>query len=78
MRTTIELSPEHRSRLIALAARRGEKGFSRLIAEALERYFADEAGGASLERALRAAGSVSETEAERWRAEIRRIRERWR
>jgi hypothetical protein len=28
VRTTIELQPEHRARLLELAARKGEKGFS--------------------------------------------------
>ena len=28
MRTTIELKPEHRAKLLELAARRGEKGFT--------------------------------------------------
>jgi hypothetical protein len=34
MRTTVELKPEHRSRLIAIAAKRGEKGFSSVLNEA--------------------------------------------
>ena len=40
MRTTIELKPEHRARLLELAARRGEKGFSSVIAEAVDAYLA--------------------------------------
>ena len=40
MRTTIELKPEHRAALLELAARRGEKGFSSLIADAIEAYLA--------------------------------------
>lgn len=39
MRTTIEMKPQHRARLLDLAARRGEKGFSSLVAEALETFF---------------------------------------
>ena len=35
MRTTIELSSEHRARLLEIAARRHEKGFSSIIAEAV-------------------------------------------
>ena len=38
MRTTIELSDEHRARLLELAARRGEKGFSSIVEEALARF----------------------------------------
>jgi len=38
VRTTIEIKPGHRARLLEVAARRGEKGFSSVIAEALESY----------------------------------------
>ena len=38
MRTTVEMKAEHRSALLALAARRGEKGFSSVLAEAIESY----------------------------------------
>ena len=38
MRTTIEMKPEHRAKLLELAARRGAKGFSDLVAEALEAH----------------------------------------
>lgn len=53
MRTTIELSDEHRSRLVELAARRGEKGFSPIVEEALDLYFAREARTSSPPRAAR-------------------------
>jgi hypothetical protein len=36
MRTTIEIKPEHRARILELAATRGDKGFSTVVAEALE------------------------------------------
>ena len=38
VRTTIELNPQHRAKLLELAARRGEKGFSSVIAEAIESH----------------------------------------
>jgi len=38
MRTTIDLKPEHRAKLLELAARRGEKGFSSIIAEAVDEH----------------------------------------
>ena len=44
MRTTIEIKPEHRAKLLELAARRGQKGFSHLIAEALEAFLRAETG----------------------------------
>lgn len=38
MRTTIELRDDQRAALLALAARRGQKGFSRLVEEALDEW----------------------------------------
>lgn len=38
MRTTIELSDEQRSALLALAGKRGLRGYSSLVQEALARY----------------------------------------
>jgi hypothetical protein len=35
---TVELKPEHRSALLALASRRGEKGFSLVLGEAIETF----------------------------------------
>jgi len=44
MRTTIDLPVQLRQKLIAEAAARNLKGFSTLIADALEQYFSKEAG----------------------------------
>ena len=38
MRTTVEIPDEQRAKLLQLAAQRGEKGFSRLVQEALDLY----------------------------------------
>ena len=79
MRTTIELRDEHRARLLELAARRGEMGFSALIAEALDAYLG---GMVDQQRrvaaALRVQGTLPAKEAARMRAEIRPVRESWR
>ncbi len=79
MRTTIEMKPEHRTALIALAARRGEKGFSSVLAEAIDVYLK----GEDLARKrkailLSAAGSISEEEADRLHAVTKKLREHWR
>jgi hypothetical protein len=50
MRTTIEMKPEHRAKLLELAARRGAKGFSELVGEALEAYIRAEADREALRR----------------------------
>ncbi len=79
MRTTIELTDEHRAALLELAARRGEKGFSALIAEALDVYLkgvAEAAGRRKAALALR--GTLRGKHAEALRAAAWAIRERWR
>jgi hypothetical protein len=79
VRTTIELKDESRARLLALAARRGEKGFSALIDEAVDLYL--EAAAANEERrrgALALRGSLRPAEARRLRAATSAVRESWR
>jgi len=79
VRTTIELKPEHRARLLELAARRGEKGFSSVIQEALDAYL--EAGAARERlriRALKLRGSLSAAEGARLRRNAEALRDFWR
>ena len=77
VRTTIELKPEHRARLLELAARRGEKGFSSVIQDALDAYL--EAGAARERlRSLKLRGALSATEAARLRREAEALRGFWR
>ena len=79
VRTTIELKPEHRARLLELAARRGEKGFSSVIEEALEAYLAGSAGQERFrKRALRLRGTLPHDEARRLRQSSEALREFWR
>jgi len=77
VRTTIELKPEHRAALLELAARRGEKGFSSLIADAIEAYLAGAERRLS-KRALKLRGVLPASEADRLRHHAARIREQWR
>jgi len=79
MRTTIELKDEHRARLLELAARRGEKGFSAVIAEAIDHHlrWIDEAAG-NRRRALDLRGTLSAAEADRLRRATGALRESWR
>ncbi len=79
MRTTIELKAEHRARLLELAARRGEKGFSSVIAEAIDTYLATTAEEErARKRALSLRGKLRPAEAERLRSAVARIRDFWR
>ena len=79
MRTTVEINDEQRARLLQLAARRGEKGFSRIVAEAIERYLAElDSSDAIQRKALRLCGSLSHREADRLRTDTAKIRQFWR
>ena len=79
MRTTIEIRPEHRARLLELAARRGDKGFSKLIAEALEAFLASsEKDEERVRAALAAGGSISNKDAKALREVTQSLRDSWR
>ena len=65
MRTTIELSDQHRARLLELAAERGEKGFSRIVQEAVERYLIEQGSrGDRIAQALELQGSLGDAAAD--------------
>lgn len=79
MRTTIDLPDSLRAKLVEIAARRGEKGFSGLVAEAVTRYLADlDAREALTRRAASALGTLNDEDAEALRTAVRELRERWR
>ncbi len=81
MRTTIEIPDELRARLLSLAARRGEKGFSGLVCEAIGRYLTEVEFREEERRnaaALDALGGLSDEEADGLRERTRRLREDWR
>jgi hypothetical protein len=79
MRTTIEMRPEHRARILELAAKRGEKGFSSVVAEALEFFLESQSRRTNAIRgALALRGSMKETEAAGLSAQTRKIRANWR
>ncbi len=79
MRTTIEIRDEQRAKLLELAARRGEKGFSRLVQEALELYLDEIAARERrVDEALGAIGSLDDEDVKELRESVRRVRERWR
>ncbi len=79
MRTTIEIRDEQRARLMELAARRGEKGFSKLVQEALELYLDEIAARERrVDEALGAIGSLADEDADELRDSVHRVRERWR
>jgi hypothetical protein len=78
MRTTVEIPDEQRAQLLELAARRGEKGFSALVREALELYLRDQQRHYAVEHAVALRGCLSADEADDLEAASARIRSQWR
>jgi len=79
MRTTIEIKNHHRAKLLELAARRGLKGFSLLVEEAIERYLESQSPhDEKVNAALAVLGTMSSEDAEALENSISEIRERWR
>ncbi len=79
MRTTIEMKPEHRARVVELAAERGEKGYSTVVAEALDLYIETQSGRKdAIRNALALRGSMRGTAAAGLLTRTRRIRADWR
>ena len=79
MRTTVEIPDEIRARLLELAARRGERGFSGLVREALARYLdEEEARKRRVADARSVLGAVSDEAADAMEERVRSLRERWR
>ena len=78
MRTTVELSNDHRSSLHALAARRGLRGYSKLIQEAVDLYIqemtAKEGGAKDL---LQMRGTWNKEEARKFQKKLKGIRNNW-
>ena len=79
MRTTLEITDEQRARLLEIAGRRGEKGFSHLVQDALDRYLADEKNRTErVEAALALAGTLDDKAAQALESSIRQLRKTWR
>lgn len=79
MRTTIEMKPDHRTRMMDIAASRGEKGFSNVVAEAVELYLERESSRvAAIEAALSLRGSMTPAESDSMMDEVRKVRAAWR
>ena len=79
MRTTIEIPDEQCAQLLEAAARRGEKGFSSIVQEALADYFAaDERRQERVRRAFGVIGKLDPDEAEELEKSVRKLRRSWR
>jgi len=79
MRTTVEITDEQRARLLELAARRGEKGFSKLVQEALEKYIDElEDHDGRIRDAISVLGKLDDKAARELEATIQHLRKTWR
>jgi hypothetical protein len=78
VRTTIEMRDKHRAALLDLAARRGEKGFSKLVEEAIEAYLRSPERRRQVRRAKGLKGTLSAREADRLAQAAAKLRASWR
>jgi hypothetical protein len=79
MRTTIDLTDEQRAELLRLAAKRGMKGFSLIIQEALEEYLKRQGGREeAIATALSLRGCLKGKAADDFEGRVKSIRELWR
>lgn len=79
MRTTVELTEEQRAELLKLAAKRGMKGFSGLVQEAVDTFLESQSSRTSLiEAALAMKGSLKSESADEFENRAKSIRGHWR
>jgi hypothetical protein len=72
------MKPEHRSALLSVASRRGQKGFSSVLEEAIEYYLRAEQDREKRRKALLSlAGALSPEKAEKLRRTTKDLREHW-
>lgn len=77
MRTTVEITEDQHRALSAVAQRRGLRGFSQLVQEALDAYLRD-LGTDEVDLLLRLEGSLDEREEQELRARIDAAKATWR
>ena len=79
MRTTIEIPDEQRARLLEIAGSRGEKGYSRLVQEAIALFLRErQRKEGAVQDALAQRGALADDEADEFEERTRQIREDWR
>ena len=79
MRTTVEIPDYQRAKLMEIAARRGLKGFSVIVQEAVEQYLEQTAAkNERVQAALSVLGTMDTAEADEIEESVRKLRERWR
>jgi hypothetical protein len=77
MRTTVEITEEQHRALSAIAQRRGVRGFSALVQEALDGYLAN-LNTDEVDLLLGLEGVLAESDAQEMRSRINDVRTTWR
>jgi hypothetical protein len=77
MRTTVEITDEQHRALSAIARRRGVRGFSPLVQEALDGYLAN-LHTDEVDLLLGLEGALTDSEAQEIRSRINEVRTTWR
>lgn len=78
MRTTVELSDDLIAALHALAVKKGQRGYSRIMEEAVKHYLHDlEKKGGAVSVLMKMRGSWSTEEAVETRKKLEEIRKNW-
>ncbi|MDD5309409.1 MAG: hypothetical protein PHU25_19000 [Deltaproteobacteria bacterium] len=79
MRVTIDIPDNLRAAVVSLSARRGYRGYGRLVIEAIEHYLAElERRDGGIERLMAMQGSWSEAEAGDVRSRVAEVRANYR
>ena len=79
MRTTIDLTDEQRAELLRLAAKRGVKGFSSIVQEALDEYLRRQGGKKqAVATALSLRGCLKGKAVDEFKERVESLREFWR
>ena len=78
MRTTVELTEEQRAELLKLAAKRGMKGFSGLVQEAIDSFLESQVSRTALIAAALAVKGALGGEADEFEKRTQFIRKNWR
>ena len=77
MRTTIEISDNHRSALLSIAAQKGHRGYSKIIEDAIEHYITDQAKTIGIKNSVLAMKGSWKKEADEIKANIKELRKNW-
>ena len=78
MRTTIEISDQHRSILRSLAAQKGLRGYSGIIQQALDYYIANQVKASHMKKdVLNMKGSWKAEETEQAKCDLAELRKNW-